>query len=51
MSLTKLEAEIDRLNRLMGVAYDRGDMREWERLRKEIERVGRQYRRLLDSPS
>lgn len=45
MSLTELEAEIDRLNRLMGAAYDRGDMREWERLRKQMERVGREYRK------
>lgn len=48
MSLTELEAEIDRLNRQMGAAYDRGDMGEWERLRKQMERVGRQYRALCE---
>ncbi len=43
-----MEAKIDRLNRQMGAAYDRGDMRKWERLRKEMERIGREYRRMTD---
>ena len=48
MSLTELEAKIDRLNKAMGAAYDRGDMREWERLREQMERIGRQYRALCE---
>jgi hypothetical protein len=44
MSLIEMEAEIDRLNLLMCAAYDRGDMREWERLCEQMQQIGRQYR-------
>lgn len=44
MSLTEMEALLDSLHRRMCVAYDKGDMIEWGRLKEVRERIGRQYR-------
>lgn len=46
--LIRLEKEMDALQRAMDAAYDLDNMQEWRRLRAEVEKIGRQYRALLE---